>query len=75
LKSLRSPLHRELLHLLIAARKNANLTQQDLAISLRRHQSFVAKYEGGERRIEIVEFVQICRAIGVPPDQLLKKLP
>jgi transcriptional regulator with XRE-family HTH domain len=62
------------LRLLIAARKSANLTQQELAKNLRRHQSFVAKYEGGERRIEVIEFVQICRAVGVAPDALLRKL-
>jgi predicted transcriptional regulator len=75
LKSLRSPPHRELLRLLIAARNESNLSQQELARRLRRHQSFVSKYEGGERRIEVIEFVQICRAIGVAPDALLRKLP
>ena len=75
LKSLRSPQHLELLRLLTATRVKADLTQQDLAKQLRRHQSFVAKYEGGERRLEVIEFVQICRAIGVAPDAILRKLP
>lgn len=75
LKSLRTAPHVELLRRLIAARKKARLTQQGLAYRLERHQSFVAKYEAGERRIEIVEFVQICRAIGVQPEQVLRKLP
>jgi DNA-binding XRE family transcriptional regulator len=75
LKSLRSPPHRELLRRLADARTAAGLTQQELAKRLRRHQSFVAKYEGGERRIEVVEFVQICRAIGVAPERLLANLP
>jgi transcriptional regulator with XRE-family HTH domain len=75
LKSLRSPQHQELLRLLIDARERANLTQQELASRLRRHQSFVAKYEGGERRLEVIEFVQICRAMGVKAEQLLRKLP
>jgi transcriptional regulator with XRE-family HTH domain len=60
--------------MLIAARKAANLTQNKLAAVLDRRQSFVAKYEGGERRLEVVEFVQICRALGVAPDRLIKKL-
>jgi transcriptional regulator with XRE-family HTH domain len=60
---------------MIAARQNAELTQQDLAARLKRNQSFVAKYEGGERRLEVIEFVQICRAIGVAPDLLIRKLP
>jgi transcriptional regulator with XRE-family HTH domain len=46
------------------ARLDAGLTQTDLAERLERPQSFVAKYENGERRIEVVEFVQIVRAIG-----------
>jgi transcriptional regulator with XRE-family HTH domain len=75
LKSLRGPQHRELLRLLTAARHDADLTQQGLAARLHRHQSFVAKYEGGERRLEVIEFVQICRAIGVAPEALLRKLP
>ena len=60
--------------LMIRARKNAGLTQRDLADRLHKPQSFVAKYEGGERRIDVVEFVTICRAIGSDPVKLLKGL-
>jgi len=47
--------------LMIKARKAANLTQHQLAKRLRRPQSFVAKYEGGERRVDVVEFIEIVR--------------
>ena len=30
-------------------------------------QSFVAKYEGGERRVDVVEFIEICKAIEADP--------
>jgi transcriptional regulator with XRE-family HTH domain len=60
--------------LMIAARKRAGLTQQQLAKRLKRPQSFVAKYEGGERRIDVVEFTEICRAIGENPVKLIKSL-
>ena len=50
--------------LMIRARKTAGLTQHQLAKRLRRPQSFVAKYEGGERRIDVVEFVTIWREGG-----------
>jgi hypothetical protein len=40
----------------------------------KRPQSFVAKYEGGERRIDVVEFVAIVRAIGADPLKLLRDL-
>lgn len=35
---------------------------------------FVAKYEGGERRIDVAEFVAIVRAIGADPVKLLRDL-
>jgi transcriptional regulator with XRE-family HTH domain len=60
--------------LMIAARKRAGLTQQELAKRLKKPQSFVAKYEGGERRIDVVEFVAISRAIGADPIRLLGTL-
>lgn len=75
MKSLRSPAHHELRRLLIAARTKVGMTQQELAKRLNRHQSFVAKYETGERRLEVLEFVQICRMIGVAPEQIIKKVP
>jgi len=59
---------------MIGARKTAGLTQRELAKHLRRPQSFVAKYEGGERRVDVVEFIEICRAIETDPNKLLKVL-
>ncbi len=59
---------------MIEARKNAGLTQHQLAKRLKKPQSFIAKYEGGERRIDVVEFVAICRAIPVDPVRLIKTL-
>ena len=60
--------------LMIGARKTAGLTQRELAKRLRRPQSFVAKYEGGERRVDVVEFVAICWAIGADPAKILRAL-
>ncbi|HEV7876835.1 helix-turn-helix transcriptional regulator [Bradyrhizobium sp.] len=59
---------------MIKARKGARLTQHDLAMRLHKPQSFVAKYEGGERRIDIVEFLTICQAVGTDPVRILKTL-
>ncbi len=60
--------------LMVSARKKAGLTQQDLADRLGKPQSFVAKYEGGERRIDVLEFLVITRAIGADPLKLLRGL-
>ena len=49
---------------MINACKSARLTQHDLAKRLKKPQSFVAKYEGGERRVDVVEFLGIMRVIG-----------
>ena len=60
--------------LMINARKAAGLTQHELAARLAKPQSFVAKYEAGERRIDVVEFIAICREISVDSVGILKKL-
>ena len=74
IKSLHSVEQELFCRLMIGARKKAGLTQQDLAKRLKRSQSFVARYEGGERRIDVVEFLAISRALGADPLQLLKSL-
>ena len=60
--------------LLVTARKKAGLTQQQLARRLKKPQSFVAKYEGGERRLDVVEFLGVARAIGADPARILRAL-
>ena len=60
--------------LLLEARKRAGLTQWEVAERLKRPQSFVAKYEGGERRIDVLEFLVIARALDADPVRLLRTL-
>ena len=60
--------------LMIGARKAAGLTQHALARRLKKPQSFVAKYEGGERRVDVVEFITIARALDVDPLKLMTML-
>lgn len=52
-----------LLFLLKQARLDAGLRQVDLARRLNRPQSFISKYETGERRLDLVELRQICAAL------------
>jgi len=73
-KSVHSPEQQLLRELLIAARDQAGLTQQRLAKRLGKPQSFVAKYEGGERRLDVVEFIVIARAIGTDPARIFRKI-
>jgi ribosome-binding protein aMBF1 (putative translation factor) len=73
-KSVHSEVQSAFCELMIRARKASGLTQNELAKRLHRPQSFVAKYEGGERRIDVVEFIEICRMIETDPHKLLKLL-
>jgi transcriptional regulator with XRE-family HTH domain len=73
-KSIHSPEHLKLRELLIAARKKAGLTQAQVAERLGRPQSFVAKYEGGERRLDVVEFIYVAAALGVDPARFVRKI-
>ena len=53
------------------ARETAGLTQAGLARVLGKPQSFVSKYETGERRLDVIELAEICSALGVDPTSLL----
>jgi transcriptional regulator with XRE-family HTH domain len=72
-KSLKSPEYDRLIAMLVAVRKKADVRQQVLAEKLGKPQSFVAKYEGGERRIDLVEFVAIVRALEGDPVKLFRE--
>ena len=54
-----------LLSLLRTVRKEAGLRQADLAQALGVPQSYVSKYESGERRLDILELREVCRAAGI----------
>ncbi|UFS67820.1 helix-turn-helix domain-containing protein [Paracoccus denitrificans] len=71
-RTLRSPGHLALMAALKQARLDAGLTQTELAERLKRPQSFVAKYENGERRVEVVELVEIATAMGSDPRDIVQ---
>jgi len=60
--------------MLVEAREAAGLTQVELAGRLDRPQSFVSKIERGVRKMDVIEFVEIARAIGFDPAAFLRKL-
>ncbi len=72
--TLRSPRQIKLRKLLRDLREKAGLTQADVAARLDKPQSFVAKYEGGERRLSAIEFVDVVRALGVEPIAAMRQL-
>lgn len=59
--------------LLVEERKGACLSQAQLAERLGKPQSFVSKFERGERRLDVIEFRDIARAIGIDPLRFLRR--
>jgi transcriptional regulator with XRE-family HTH domain len=70
-KSIYSKRHQRLCELLWETRNEAGLTQQDVADRLGKPQSYVAKVEGGERRVDVIEFIELCEVLGVEPQHLV----
>jgi transcriptional regulator with XRE-family HTH domain len=73
-KTLRSPRQRQLLALLVQARRSRGLTQTQVAARLGKPQSFIAKVEGGERRLDVIEFIDLACALKVRPAELIERL-
>lgn len=59
---------------LIEGRCAAGLRQIDLAQLLGKPQSFVSKYETGERRLDVVELLVVCRSVGLDPHVLIDQV-
>ena len=60
--------------LLRQIRLDAKLRQVDLAERLGQPQSFVSKYESGERRLDILELRSLCKAVGITLEQFVARL-
>jgi ribosome-binding protein aMBF1 (putative translation factor) len=73
-KNLYTRRQRILLRLLRETRQDAGLFQQDLAETLDRPQSFVSKYESGERRLDILELRDVCQALGISLREFVNRL-
>jgi transcriptional regulator with XRE-family HTH domain len=65
--SIYSERHQRLRTLLREARLERGLKQADLAAKLGLPQSYISKYESGERRLDVIEFIDLCKALEVDP--------
>jgi transcriptional regulator with XRE-family HTH domain len=74
LKALRSPRHRALCAAMVAARKAAGLSQHELAVRLKTSQTVIARIEIGERRIDVIEFIDLARTLRIDPREVLAQL-
>lgn len=56
------------------ARTEKGITQQKLAQAMNRPQSFIAKIESGERRLDVIEFAHVAQLLGIDPAPLLQSV-
>ncbi|TPK39224.1 helix-turn-helix transcriptional regulator [Mesorhizobium sp. B2-5-4] len=61
-----------MIELLVQARKDAGMTQVELGKRLGQRQTFVSKFELGERRLEVAEFIAVAKAIGADPYEIMR---
>ena len=73
-KNIHTERHQKLRQMLVARRKSAGLTQTVVAERLGKPPSYVAKYEGGDRRLDMLEFLDVASAIGFDPCVLIRAL-
>lgn len=74
LPSIHHPRYEALRAHLKALRKDAGLTQVELAARLSIDQSYLSKIERGERYMDVLLYLDWCRACGVTPDQAVLTL-
>jgi transcriptional regulator with XRE-family HTH domain len=73
-KTLGSARHKHLVKFLIAKRESAQMTQAELADKLGEYQSFVARLESGQRRIDVIELIALSAILGFDPAKAIKRI-
>lgn len=73
-RSLHTPAYGIFRRLLVEARERQGMTQVQLAARLRKPQSYISKYEKGERRLDVVELILICNALNVEATVFFKSV-
>ncbi|NEK17291.1 multiprotein-bridging factor 1 family protein [Rhizobium leguminosarum] len=73
-KTLGTERHRALIALLVEKREASGLTQTELADRLGEYQSFVARLESGQRRVDVIEFLELATILDFDPFDALRRL-
>ncbi|WP_072790905.1 helix-turn-helix domain-containing protein [Duganella sacchari] len=74
MKSIHDPRYVQLISLLIKSRESAQVTQVELAKRLSKPQSFVAKVENLDRRVDLVELADWVSALGINRQEFINRL-
>lgn len=64
----------EIIDRIVARRKELGMTQTDLALAYGEDQSFMSRIERRQRRIDVWEFVRLCRVLDLKPGTILDNL-
>ncbi len=73
-KTLTSRAHTKLVRMLIDKREAVGITQTELASKLGEYQSFVARLESGQRRIDVVEFIELARVLNFDAASFIEEM-
>lgn len=73
-RHIRSARHRALIAAIVEARNATGLSQRDFAKRLKRSNNFVWRIEAGERQVNVLDFIEIAKAAGVRPDELMRRV-
>jgi len=63
-----------LVSLLRELRIEAGLTQADLAARIEKDQTYISRYESGQRRLDVLEVREICQVVGITLEEFAKRL-
>jgi transcriptional regulator with XRE-family HTH domain len=78
-KSVFGGAHQDLVRVLTEARKSSGLTQAELGEKLGKDQSYVSLIENSQRRVDVLEFIALCRAMKIEPARvfglLMERVP
>jgi transcriptional regulator with XRE-family HTH domain len=66
--------HKHLVDVLRGARKQADISQVDLAAKIGKDQTYISLIERSQRRVDVLEFVALARAMGADPVELFEEV-
>jgi transcriptional regulator with XRE-family HTH domain len=69
-KSVFGGAHQTMVAVLIDARKSSGLTQVELGQKVGKDQTFISNIENSQRRVDLLEFIALCRAMKIEPQVL-----
>jgi hypothetical protein len=73
-KSVFTKRYKTMLSLLVSIRQDAGLSQRALSAKLKKPPTYVSKYERGERRLDIIEFLDIVKVLGADPHEIIRQI-